>query len=108
MHAPECVKLYKGGILSQNECDCSDTSFATVNLDTTMTIIGYGQVKPTDKEAAYCDGYWILRASYGESWGEKGHIRLCINKNRPNDNIGTCNIMVYPSYAELGIFKPFN
>lgn len=94
----ECVTFYKSGILSQNECDCTDESYATASTNRFMTVVGYGTTKPEDKEYGYCEGFWILRSSQGDQWGDKGHLKLCINKNRPADNIGTCNLLMYPSY----------
>lgn len=74
-----------------------------------MTLIGYGPTQPTDKEYAYCSGYWLLRASWGASWGENGNMRLCIPRNREKtDTIGTCNVQTYPALPDMGIPAPWN
>jgi hypothetical protein len=100
---PACVRQYKTGILSQNECDCTDESYSKVAVDTTFLLVGYSPTTQSDKEYAYCSGYWVLRSNWGPSWGEDGYIRLCINRNRPDDNIGTCNVLVYPHIPDVGI-----
>lgn len=65
INAPMCVRLYKSGILSQAECDCTSLSYEEVEVTEIMTLIGYGPTQETDKEYAYCSGYWLLRASWG-------------------------------------------
>jgi len=40
------------------------------------------------------NGYWKVRNSWGESWGESGFIRLAYGKN-------TCNIKYKPSYTAV-------
>ncbi len=71
-----------------------------------MTIIGYGSVDPKSKEAETCDGYWLVRSSFGANWGENGHVRLCIPKNNTANSIGTCNVQVYPMFPDVGLPLP--
>jgi len=71
-------------------------------------IVGYGDTQETDKEYPYCSGYWILRSTWGTGWGDQGHIKLCIGRNRDFDYIGTCNLLVYPNFPDLGFMPPIN
>lgn len=41
----------------------------------------------------YGDGYWEVRNSWGESWGDQGYLKL-----EKGDNINTCNIYMFPAY----------
>lgn len=104
----DCVRAYKSGILSQNDCDCTHETYADVDNNAIMMAIGFGTTKPEDKEYPYCEGYWLLRGFIGSNWGDQGTIKLCINKNRKNDDIGTCNVLVYPHLPDVGVLPPYN
>lgn len=52
-----------------------------------MAAVGYGSENGID--------YWIVRNSWGPSWGEKGYIRMQRNVEAKS---GLCGIAVEPSY----------
>ena len=106
VNAPDCFRAYSSGVLSQFDCDCTSESYIESSVNAIMAVVGYGVLKPDAKEALYCDGYYILRPAWGTNWGEQGDIRLCINKNRHDDVIGTCNVHIYPHLPDNGILKP--
>ena len=58
-------QLYSGGIY--DESSCSSTS-----LDHAVGLVGYGTEGSTP--------YWIVRNSWGTSWGENGYIRMIKDK----------------------------
>ncbi|ELP83636.1 cysteine proteinase ACP1 precursor, putative [Entamoeba invadens IP1] len=60
-------QLYKKGTIYNDE-KCK-----RFVMDHCVTVVGYG--KNDDGE------YWIIRNSWGESWGDKGHFLLARNQN---------------------------
>jgi hypothetical protein len=105
VNTPRCLKLYKTGIISRADCECTAATYEEVEVNELMTIVGYGPVAAGSTAAKTCDGYWIVRASYGTSWGENGYARLCIPKET-TDSIGTYNVQVYPMFPDVGLPMP--
>jgi hypothetical protein len=67
-------QLYKSGVF----CGVCGT-----NLDHGVLAVGYG--------TEGSDDYWKVKNSWGTTWGEKGYIRVCRNKNE-------CGLSNEPSY----------
>jgi len=60
------MQLYFGGIMDLPKFLCNPAS-----LDHGVAIVGFGSTpKP----------YWIIRNSWGASWGEKGYLRIARGK----------------------------
>ncbi|KAL6215459.1 hypothetical protein ACLB2K_014889 [Fragaria x ananassa] len=57
-------------------------------LDHGVAVVGYGTEHGID--------YWIVRNSWGASWGESGYIRM--ERNLGNSATGKCGIAMEPSY----------
>ena len=73
-------QLYRGGVLTSTACG--------TNLDHAVAAVGYG----TDATAG---DYYIVRNSWGGSWGEKGYIRIAAV-----DGEGICGIQMDSLYPE--------
>lgn len=70
-------QAYSSGIFTSTTCG--------TNLDHATNVVGWGTSGSTD--------YWIMRNSWGTSWGESGYMRLQI----VNGN-GLCGIQMEPLY----------
>lgn len=73
-------QLYQSGIYSDPDCG--------YNLDHGVLLVGYGYDKLYDLD------YWIIKNSWGKSWGENGYIRLLKDDS---DSRGQCGIAMMPS-----------
>jgi len=86
---PTCVSVdaetdfqfYTSGILNSKNCG--------TNLDHAVTAVGYGTDNGQD--------YFLIRNSWGASWGEKGYIRLATQKDGQS---GVCGVMLDSNYPE--------
>lgn len=73
-------QLYTGGVLTSSACG--------TNLDHGVLVVGYGK-----------DGntlYWLVKNSWGKSWGENGYIR--IERSESTNDPGICGIAMQPSF----------
>lgn len=57
-------------------------------LDHGVAVVGYGTENGAD--------YWIVRNSWGSSWGENGYIKM--ERNLVKSFAGKCGIAMQPSY----------
>jgi len=74
----QCFQFYTGGIL--NNPACGNT------LDHGVLVVGYGTDATTNTP------YWIVKNSWGASWGESGYIRMI----RGQDECGIADDPSYP------------
>lgn len=72
-------QLYKSGIISTTACGTS--------VNHAVTLVGYGTANGVD--------YWVIRNSWGSSWGESGYARI-LRSNSTSTAI--CNMLTQTSY----------
>ena len=75
------LQTYRSGIL-----DATSTKCPTSGINHAVTLVGYG----TDSSSLM--DYWIIKNSWGISWGESGYFRI----RRGN---GTCGVNCYITTA---------
>ena len=76
-------QLYSSGVL-KGSCG--------TGLDHGVLAVGYGSDQDGD--------YYIVKNSWGETWGENGYIRLG-RGDEYNDGDGQCGILLQASYPVL-------
>ncbi|GFP84596.1 cysteine proteinase rd21a [Phtheirospermum japonicum] len=87
-HQPVSVAIEAGGRAFQLYQSGVFTGLCGTDLDHGVVAVGYGTENGKD--------YWIVRNSWGPSWGESGYIRL--ERNVANTTTGKCGIAVEASY----------
>lgn len=76
----KAFQLYTSGVLTGDACG--------TNLDHGVLVVGYG----TDDNIPF----WLVKNSWGESWGEAGYIK--IGRSESTSDKGVCGIAMQPSY----------
>jgi len=76
-------QLYFGGIMKH---------FCGTSLDHGVLLVGYGTDNGTD--------YWLVKNSWGASWGEKGYFRILRSMDQEGKP-GVCGLQLQPSYPEF-------
>ncbi|XP_052190208.1 cysteine proteinase mucunain-like [Diospyros lotus] len=84
---PVSIAIEGGGMAFQFYESGVFTGKCGTSLDHGVVAVGYGSEDGVD--------YWIVRNSWGESWGEAGYIRM---ERNIASSTGKCGIAIEPSY----------
>ena len=76
-------QAYKSGVFD-GQCG--------TNLDHATLVVGYGT------DATTGQNYWVMKNSWGSSWGDQGYMRLVQNGDGP----GQCGIQNDATFATTG------
>ncbi|CAG9463295.1 unnamed protein product [Pedinophyceae sp. YPF-701] len=76
-------QLYVGGVFADASCG--------TELDHGVLVAGYGTFNGTD--------YWLVKNSWGDSWGESGYIKMARGAGPPTGE-GMCGIAMAAAYPD--------
>jgi KDEL-tailed cysteine endopeptidase len=76
-------QFYSGGIITSTSCG--------TNLDHGVLIVGYGEENGIK--------YWLVKNSWGESWGDEGYVK--IERTESTNDQGICGIAMQPSFPSV-------
>jgi len=79
-------QFYKGGVLTDDSCGSAG------QLDHGVLAVGYGSDIKTNHP------YFLIKNSWGPSWGEDGYIRL---SRKSKNQYGMCAVLKMASYPEV-------
>jgi len=84
-------QLYGGGVYDATDCG--------TQLDHGVLVIGYGKVtkEEEEKNPSSHKHFWIVKNSWGETWGEQGFIRLAKGGHGSAGQCGLCMSASYPT-----------
>ncbi|KAH9524482.1 hypothetical protein Btru_054690 [Bulinus truncatus] len=77
----DSFQFYKSGVYYEPECNNGPS-----DLDHAVLVVGYGTEDGQD--------YWLIKNSWGTSWGEKGYFKLARNKS---NHCGVATLASYPT-----------
>lgn len=76
----EKFKNYHDGVYFNKDCNANNTNHAVL-------VVGYGFDEATDLD------YWIIKNSFGTSWGQDGYAKIARNQK---NHCGIANVASYP------------
>ena len=71
-------EFYKNGIYEEPNCSTTDVNHGVL-------VVGYGSENGRD--------YWLIKNSWGESWGLDGYVKMARNRN---NMCGIASFAFYP------------
>lgn len=93
------LAAYKSGVVTDEFLHCS---YKDREVNHGVVLVGYGKVTSKDRVRGRCKEYWVIRNSWGSSWGEHGFFRMCADgtgsKKLP---VGMCLVNRYTTWPTM-------
>ena len=84
MNANDDFMSYKSGVYYND--DCKDGIF---HLNHAVVVVGYGHDEKSNMD------YWLVKNSWGKSWGDGGYVKMARNRN---NNCGIASDTTIPTF----------
>lgn len=84
------------------KCSVIDPATSNPLTNHAVAIVGYKLDSTVDPD---CKGYFIIKNSWGTTWGENGYGKVCIPKDETTLKAGTCNIQHFFCIPNIGAYK---
>ena len=81
---------YASGIIDSTDCYTAEDD--TLNpINNYVLLVGYGYDEATGLD------YWLVKNSWGTTWGDKGYVKLAMNGSCQNGTLGIrrCPMMFF-------------
>jgi len=89
---------YSHGVVTESFLKCSDLN-REVNHG--VTLVGYGKVT-NEVVRGHCSEYWIVRNSWGATWGENGFFKMCMDgAGDKGTELGTCHVNEFATWPTI-------
>eukprot|EP00567_Pseudictyota_dubia_P007256 CAMPEP_0197432710 /NCGR_PEP_ID=MMETSP1175-20131217/737_1 /TAXON_ID=1003142 /ORGANISM="Triceratium dubium, Strain CCMP147" /LENGTH=378 /DNA_ID=CAMNT_0042960867 /DNA_START=107 /DNA_END=1243 /DNA_ORIENTATION=+ len=79
-------QFYKSGVLDNDDCG------KNAAIDHGVLVVGYGKDEDSGLK------YWLVKNSWGDTWGDKGYVKLA---QKSENRYGTCAILRLPSAPKV-------
>jgi aminopeptidase C len=93
------MAAYKQGVMTDDFLHCS---YGDREVNHGVLLVGYGKVTKHDRVNGRCEWYWIIRNSWGPTWGENGFFKICAD-HYPSKQLpyGTCLVNKYSVWPTM-------
>jgi C1A family cysteine protease len=93
------LMAYSDGVITNKYLDCSDPK---EEVNHGVTLVGYGKVTDLHVKSHCKEDYWIIRNSWGRTWGDKGFFKLCADGAFSDETpYGTCHVNKYGAWPTV-------
>jgi uncharacterized protein YjdB len=90
VYVDDAFQNYTGGIFSNTSTTCDGSPCENTTTNHAIALVGWGY-------DATIGNYWILRNSWGSSWGESGYMRIAATSARVACSVG------YLTYTSVNV-----
>lgn len=100
VYVNSAFEAYSGNVFEDTQTDCPGSPCSYTTTNHAIALVGWND---TDNPA---NGYWILRNSWGTSWGESGYMRIKYTSARVGCSVAYLNYACAAGALTVSIQAP--